>query len=609
VLVTVSIANVAILTRFLSPTEYGRLALLLVFSSFITVLCNLGSLQGSFSAGFGSQEGPAVEEIPTEGDDSLLRRRGLGTGIVLTSGLGVLAFALSAAAAHPLAAVLVGDRARSAAVIWSAAAGSLGSVWRLSSNILRLERRPVGYVIVRALRPTVSLGTAIPLLFVGQGISGVMEGYTLGTAVSLGAGLVAARRSYRVSFSWAHVRSIMRYGSTMVPVVIFFWVMESADVFILSRFSSHREVGLYRVSSRVSALTANLGSAFMMAWGPILREPIFAAAERETGMTALNRAVTTYFAAILVWAALALAAFDQLLVKIAPNAYSTAAALIPLLALRWISKLFFQVTYRTAQFETKRRAFSRLAIVSMMVFLAVSVAVIPFMGAYGAALACAVSPLPGAAGMLWRSRRQGEDCQFDVPRIARIFVLAGAALGVALLSRAYPSYGIELELLGTASFPFLLFACGVIPRSHLTSVIRFARSELLGRATKGELRARLAYLKTEDRAIVSRLLADRADPPAVANELGLTEPAVLTRFVGVLRLLAATGEPTSTDPALGAYLIWKGTPATGDDLCRQLWMKGIDPLEIHILGSLVRRLRSEPRRTWEGLPVPERQAV
>ena len=43
-----SIASLIVLTRFLPPSAYGNLAVMLVFSGFLTMLFNLGSLQGTF---------------------------------------------------------------------------------------------------------------------------------------------------------------------------------------------------------------------------------------------------------------------------------------------------------------------------------------------------------------------------------------------------------------------------------------------------------------------------------------------------------------------------------------------------------------------------------
>src|SRR4051812_26969910 len=80
-----SIVNLVILTRLLSPTEYGLLAVLLVFSSLLTVAYNLGSIQGTSRVGFGSSDTDSdeLESTGIVGGDR--RRVAVGTGMVFTA--------------------------------------------------------------------------------------------------------------------------------------------------------------------------------------------------------------------------------------------------------------------------------------------------------------------------------------------------------------------------------------------------------------------------------------------------------------------------------------------------------------------------------------------
>ena len=69
-----ALISIIVTTRFLTPAEFGELALLLTFAAFLTVIYNVGILQGTFTYVFGS----AGEE---EVDDARRRRPRLGPSV------------------------------------------------------------------------------------------------------------------------------------------------------------------------------------------------------------------------------------------------------------------------------------------------------------------------------------------------------------------------------------------------------------------------------------------------------------------------------------------------------------------------------------------------
>ena len=69
-------------TRFLSPAEFGELALLMVFAAFLTIVYNVGMVQGTFMWVFGAAGEEEVEDAPGKAAAAGTKRRALGTGLV-----------------------------------------------------------------------------------------------------------------------------------------------------------------------------------------------------------------------------------------------------------------------------------------------------------------------------------------------------------------------------------------------------------------------------------------------------------------------------------------------------------------------------------------------
>jgi hypothetical protein len=101
-------------------------------------------------------------------------------------------------------------------------------------------------------------------------------------------------------------------------------------------------------------------------------------------------------------------------------------------------------------------------------------------------------------------------------------------------------------------------------------------------------------LSPTDRAVVDAIGRRQASAETVAGELGLTIREVHMRLLGGVRVLA--GMDAAGAPALeqiGVFLAWNGSQAERDHLAKELWLSGVDPLELDLL---TRTLRSVGRR-------------
>jgi O-antigen/teichoic acid export membrane protein len=598
--------QLAILTRLLDVGEFGELAILLVFSALLTVVYNLGTLQGSLARVFGSTGegdegdiGDDVDEEPERGT-GLDKRSVLGTAIVLTtliSGLGTLALVL---AAPTVADLLLHDRGESGPVIWAAVAAALGAVWRLVANVLRLERRPGTYAWINTARPVLVVAAVVPLVATGGGAGEAMAGVALGTALSLAVALAATRRSYVLAFSADEAGEIFRKGSSYVPIALSLWVVNYGDILLLSRYARDSDVALYRVASRVASVMSYVVSAFWMAWGPLSRTPLHAAVEKERGWTAAGATLATYFALGLVALLLVLAISADLLVRIAPPAYSGAASLIPLIGAGFAVGGLFVLVYRVAKFPRKRRAYVVLTMLSAVAFIVAALLLIPPMGSNGAALSVIIGHSVGLAGMLLVSQRGPSPLPFDYRRIL-LGTLAAAAcfLGAQAAGAGVEEAAPVADIAALLAFPVLLVALGVVRRSHLR-VVRSAVRSLFPESTGRRLAHELRRLSPEDHAVLRVLVAERRSPSAAAELMGVPRDTILSRFVGALRDLAGLEPAPDADPRIGSYLLSPQPVAERDQLARRLWSEGSDPLELDVLTLTFERLQRLRASDWNG---------
>lgn len=594
-----ALVNLAVLTRYLPVAQFGQLALLMVFAALLTVLYNLGTLQGGFMWVFGSsgEEGGEGDEREAGAGE---KRRALGTAVVLTTLVAAAGTVAIVAAPGTFAAIVAGDAAMASEVRWAALSGGLGAQWRLLTNIPRFERHPGVFVALSTLRPLLVLAVSLPLVVGGYGLEGAVAGTALGTAGAVAANAVVTRRSFVLTLHRGDLTSIVRRGATFVPVILSFWIIQNLDIYILAQFTSDSEVGLYRVASRLASVVSYFVSAFLMAWMPLSRTAIHAAAVKERGMAGANAAVITYFAFAGAWLVLGLAVGADVLVKVAAESYAPAASVLPLLAAAFLTHGAFTLLYRGARFRHKRAVYVTLAVLAAVVFLAVSLVLVPRLGSHGAALAGLIAFALASAGILFFSQRGRHPLPLPWTKIGGAGALAGGLAWAAVwLSPQAGSLAPAVELLALIAFPVLVTLTGLIPREQLAPLSLVVRSTVPSRHALRRTTAGLERLDDEDRMELALLVRERRPAIEVARMYETSEPALLHRFVATLRTVGNVGGPSNADSAIGAYLLSVQPVAERDRMAKRLFTGGVEPLEVDALETTLRLLRRAPLRAWE----------
>jgi O-antigen/teichoic acid export membrane protein len=612
--VAMGLVTLAVLTRFLDLRSFGELAVLFFFAALLTVVFNLCTLQGSFMWVFGST---GEDDAGEPGDEAVVRdkRRALGTGLIVTTLVALVGTLVVVGFARSVADVLLPGVRVEGGVVWAAASGGLGAVWRFTSQTLRFERRPAAYVVLNLARPVFVLAVTIPLVVTGYGVEGALAGTALGTALATMISLFVTRRSYAVALDGVDVRAILRRGSLFVPIVAAFWVVQNADLYLVSRAASAEEVSLYRVASRIAAVLSYASSAFFMAWTPLQRTSAFAAVEREEGRPAIGAEMVTYFLFTSLWLLLFLAAFAELLVRIAPSSYAAAAPLIPAVGVGFVVHGLLIAMYRSSRFPHKKVVYVALATISAVAFVVVTPSLIAHFGLYGAPAGQVLVFFLAFLVLVVLSQQVGEPLSFRYRRIGGTVLVASACLGGIHEAGRLPAPW-DVLVAGAVSllFPLLAWTIRIIPHSHFPQILAIARSLPRHRASaRDRVALRFAELGPVDKNQLELLVRERATACELAELLGRQEPVILHRFVTSLRGLGQVGAPSEHDAAIGAYLLSPAPQAERDTRARGLWKEGVEPLELHSLEATYQRLRQLPPRAWASArsvsdPAPTKDA-
>jgi O-antigen/teichoic acid export membrane protein len=590
-------------THYLAPTQYGQLGLLMVFASFATILYGLGVIQGTLMWAYGAagddgdDEGGTEELGPVESEVMALRshrRRIMGSGLLLAlmvCGLGTAALVL---AAEPVSRVIGGASESRTGVIWAAVSAGLGSIWRLGLQVYRLERRAAMYLIVSVSRPLFALILTVFFLSKGYGLEGAIAAIALGTALSLILVFAAALSAYKITIRPSDWAEIVRRGRRYIPIIVGVWLVTNGDLWVLSRFSTGKDVGLYRLASRFGVFPSYVTSAYLLAWQPMQRSSLGRSAARARTREAVSGTMFTYYCIGAAGLLILLTVASELFIGLAPQEYLKAAPYVPAVAAAVTAQGTVYTLYRIARIRRRRLVYLLMLTLSSLVLALLGSALAGPLGGYGVALAGTVAGLMASAGFVIAIRRSKKPVPFQWGRIAGAVAISAALIVAVSVSPATGALRAGQDLLALAAYPLLLIVTGVIPRRVARDVLAIVRAAVPLRPGSRGLLKQVETLSADQREAIARWigLEPATEPSLEVDPRNRDSLAALTRGI---RTLIGGQEPSELDPEIGAFLTHRGSHVDRDHLAEQLVESGTDALELHLLDDAYQTMRQRRR--------------
>ena len=607
--ITLVIANVMqlisvlVVAAYLGPSEMARFALLIFLAGLVTQIASLLVKPGTVRRTFGGGD----DDDDDDDDDvaSTSPPHTLGAGLVWAIVLGLISTALIYVFRVPIADGLLGDPDDEGLVALAGLLAGTLLVFKIADIVLWLERRPVSYLIADTSRPLLGLVALLAFLATGSGVEGAMLGTLIGTAAAGIVGLFLLRGSFETNFDLTEIKQIILRGRQRAPIVMSFWLVQNADIFILSRFVSHTELGIYSLASRLGFVVSFLPQGFRMGMRPLRKSAMWDAFQEQYGKQTAGGQLLAYFCLICILAVLAMVLGGQVLVDAAPPEYSAAASLIPFTALGFVMPALYRTVNQNVNLPNKRPWFVGGVIAAAVLFIGVTWALVGAIDVYAAPIGMIVGFGSPALVLFIRGQRGNKPLYFPYREVATALLLAVLiAAGFEALPELNPWVELAIAFGGCALWMVLLGPLRAIPPAHWGPLIHMVRS--FRRGTPADFRPRkgLRSIDAETRdelrvAVVGRLPRERLDPEA--SDLG-------ERLVGALRKVGnhggvPSGSPTRRDAEIALFLFEDASTAVRAASMRAVLDRGVDPNQLRALEDLTKTLARLPVEAWEGKPA------
>lgn len=374
--------------RKLGPGEYGLLDATVVILTLISTIFALEIAQG-------------VARLLPESDSTEARRRIGSTAFWFTAVmLGFAALVLTVLAPW-IATTALGEASRAGVVRVAAATLFLGGLQGIAIRHLRWSLRARRYLSAVALSnlATAALGVILVMQW-----KPVAEALLWGQAGGYAAGLLVSwlLAGGELAFAWdsAALRRMLRFSAPLVVSTLGVIATGQLGRVMLARLGSLDEAGVYGVAARLAAILALLASGLQLAIGPL----IYSAHAKPGTPAELSGAFRIFISVTLVgWLSLSIFASEIVGLLTSP-AFAASVGLIAPLAASVV--LNAALTFAPGlEIHNRTGVLAKVFLLSGAINLALCFALIPPLGAHGAAIAALAASLVQAALAFYLSNR------------------------------------------------------------------------------------------------------------------------------------------------------------------------------------------------------------
>lgn len=367
----ISLVLAPVLTRYLSPTDFGILTLLNLSIGLIAGITQLGLGSAFFRAYHYDYQSPRD------------RQAVLASVTILLCGVALPVAALAIFAAPTLARLLLGQPRLGNLVALAAGVVLLQNLTVPGFAWLRAESRATAFALLSVGNLVIALIANLVLVVVLRlGVTGSLiataTGYGVVALFTLPLIVLRSRMRVRRDIAW----SLLTFGTPQVFSFISYWILQLSDRYLLSVFGSLAQAGQYAVAYSLGSVLSTLVIApFTLAWPATM----YTIAKRHDA-THIFALVFRWFGVVLVFCALGLSVAGIVLLNwLFPVSYHAAAPVIPLVATSIIFYGLYFVFMVGANVRRKTWLAAVLTVMAALVNLGLNLILIPRFGAFGAA--------------------------------------------------------------------------------------------------------------------------------------------------------------------------------------------------------------------------------
>ena len=313
---------VPILTRVLSPENYGVLEILLTFIS-------LGA--SALTLGFDASTSILYHTTATGHE----KKQVASTAFYFLISISFLAVVVTILISNHIGILLFKNLLYNKILIISSITLFFTILYNFLANLTRVVIKPYSYLILVGIKTILTIGIMITFYLQSKlKINEVIYTYLVSVLITTIIGVYINYKWLIFSFSLKKLKNLTSIGLPIALASISIWILHASDRIFLVHLTSLKEVGVYALGARVSQILSLFISAFQLGLGPFALS-IY----HESNAKTVFAKLLTYYLVITTFFALILSLFSEKIVSMisTSSGYYEAARVIPLLSIATVS--------------------------------------------------------------------------------------------------------------------------------------------------------------------------------------------------------------------------------------------------------------------------------
>lgn len=443
-----------IYSRFLLPSDFGILDILMIFITIGTVASILELFNAVFRYNF-------------DGNSDNYKKKVISTATFSVTVNGTIMFILAMIFSKNIASAVLNSTELNHLFILAGAYIMLGASLTIPLSLTRIENKPGKYAFIALLQISILLiGIFIFVILLKWGVAGIMTSKVLSIILPMTVCFYWARRYISLSFDFGLLKSMLKFSIPLIPAGAAIWGINSLNRFFMLHYLTLDQIGLFSIGSKFVVLITLSMIAFQLAW------PHFAFSTMNLkNACKMFAQVFNIFAAFGIWLVLFLILFAGTLIQIAttPDFYPAAKVILPLSLGMFLYGLFYFFTTGVIISKTTKKIIPPIT-VAVIVNIILNTIITPKFGFVGTAWVTTTTYFTMAVSMFLFSRRSGY-LALEWKRLFRLAVPAAIVIAIGARLSAFNSfYFLCIKTLIFLVFPALLVLSGFIDNTYRQAI-------------------------------------------------------------------------------------------------------------------------------------------
>ncbi len=372
--ILIGLFTVPITTRMLSPEQYGISSLITTVTSFMFVVCCLGTEQGF------------VRFFYEEKEEN--RGKLLYNCLFYPFFISIIVFVGIYLFRNKISIFFLGYEEK---YIWLILIGSIlfSSLNNFSLLIIRMQQRGKLYSFFNVLLKSLEFVLILCLYkMYGNNYKTLVLAVFFSLVIVSIFSLCAERKIWKFKGKSSNTKKdILLFSLPLTLTMALNWIFASSDKIIIKILSNTTELGLYSGAFKIIALLSVLQTGFTTFWTPVSLERY----TKNPEDTEFYRKINNYLSLIFFSLGIGILMFRNIITLLLGKEYYDSIYIMPMLVFVPIMYLLSETTHMGISFKKKTKYYLYISIIVSITNLIGNLILVPYFGAKGAAISTGIS--------------------------------------------------------------------------------------------------------------------------------------------------------------------------------------------------------------------------